>query len=826
MSHSETDILKRALAREKLAKQQAEKIVEDRILQLYTDNLDLSNEIKAQEFSSKELLEQLIDGVLVLTADGQITTINKAIYDLVEISDGTVFSHINDFKPENTKKISHFLEHILKAQKSTTEILFPFSTRTGKDKIARIRASVLKDNSGQFNGIQAICTDVTEQEKIKKIAQEQERIAAIEKEIFQDILVEDNIFDIGWALVKSIGRYLNSDDVVFYANIDNQLVQIASAAHKSTQDRIVNNPVVLELGQGVVGRVAVSKKARVIEDSSLVAEYIVDQERRFSEITIPIVLDDTVVGIIDSESPKKSHYSLEQADFLTKIANYVGLRIRNAAVEYENSLKDQRLNLSYARLQSIIENFNQAVVYEGIDGKIRYLNQKFLDLFGMKMKLEDVIGMKCDIARVMLADKFENSQGFSSGVTALLREKKAVDREVLKGVDGRIFERSYRPLLHNEVIDGHLWSYVDKTIEHRFNANISFERAKYAQIIANMDLGLLEVDNEDHIILANDAFCEMTGYSSEELVGQVAAKILVNEKEAERIKKYNATRISGITSVYEIEYITKKGEVKYMLISGGPNTDLAGKTIGSIGCHLDITKIKELEQSRLELIGNLSASNQELRNYAHVVSHDLKTPLRSISAGLNWLKEDNEAHFDDASLSYLEIIEDALAKMDKLISETLLFSEIKHDKTKMRAVNAGDIVLQIIADLAPIYPNIKFHSGKLPTISFNESKIIQVFQNIIENACKYSDLGKDSFIKIHCVDEKDHFLFSVEDNGIGIAVKHAHHVFEIFQKLNNNPDSNGIGLSIVKKIIESNKGSIWFESEEGLGTTFKFTIAK
>jgi signal transduction histidine kinase len=103
---------------------------------------------------------------------------------------------------------------------------------------------------------------------------------------------------------------------------------------------------------------------------------------------------------------------------------------------------------------------------------------------------------------------------------------------------------------------------------------------------------------------------------------------------------------------------------------------------------------------------------------------------------------------------------------------------------------------------------------------------MQVFQNILDNACKYRDPNKKSKVNISCSLIFGFFEFAIEDNGIGIPEEHAHHVFEIFRKLNNNEGSNGVGMSIVKKIVETYGGKIWFESEVGKGTIFKFNLPR
>ncbi|NBT88432.1 MAG: PAS domain-containing sensor histidine kinase [Flavobacteriaceae bacterium] len=480
-----------------------------------------------------------------------------------------------------------------------------------------------------------------------------------------------------------------------------------------------------------------------------------------------------------------------------------------------------------SRLANIIENLPRGIAFENKQGYIAHLNQKFLDLLGIDTKIKDVLGLHCNQACAMFASVFPESERFEERTIEIVNNRKIVTDDTLKLLDGRSLTRHYAPVYEDGAFIGNLWAYADNTIETRFYENLSFEREKYMNIIANMEIGLLEVDNDDQILTANNAFLKMTKYTEEDLIGKIGYEILVSEKEAERIKKMNATRIEGESSIYEIEYLTKDGEVRHMMVSGGPNRDIKGNVIGSIGIHLDITKLKELEKLREELIKDLTESNDELSNYAHVVSHDLKTPLRSISAAMSWLKEDNKDSLDEMSQSYLEIVDEALLKMDKIISDTLRYSEIKRKTNTDSNVDLNHITGHLINELKQSYPETKIEiNGTLPILTINETKIMQVFQNILDNACKYSDPSKKSRVKISCSLIFGFFEFAIEDNGIGIPEEHAHHVFEIFRKLNNNEGSNGVGMSIVKKIIDSYGGKIWFESEVGKGTIFKFNLPR
>jgi signal transduction histidine kinase len=167
--------------------------------------------------------------------------------------------------------------------------------------------------------------------------------------------------------------------------------------------------------------------------------------------------------------------------------------------------------------------------------------------------------------------------------------------------------------------------------------------------------------------------------------------------------------------------------------------------------------------------------------------------------------------------------------MDKLITSTLQYSEIRTtQKIADKQIKLQPILESIINFLIKNKKDdFNFNILKpLPPINLNEVKARQVFQNLIENAYKYRDKDKKSFVNVDWEEHVDYYLFTIQDNGIGIDKKYHDLIFEAFKKLNTRNDSSGIGLFIIKKIITSNGGEIWIKSEIGIGTTFYFTILK
>ncbi|MFD2551476.1 ATP-binding protein [Bizionia sediminis] len=236
-------------------------------------------------------------------------------------------------------------------------------------------------------------------------------------------------------------------------------------------------------------------------------------------------------------------------------------------------------------------------------------------------------------------------------------------------------------------------------------------------------------------------------------------------------------------------------------------------------------QIKAQEKKKEELLIHLSRQNEQLNEYAHAVSHDLKAPLVSIHTLITWFMDDKKAQLNKTDLEQLNLVLFNVEKMDFLIEGILDYSTIDRLETPDTKINTNAIVNEIVKTLLiPRHIQIKIQEN-LPNIYANTWRIKQVFQNLIHNALKYSDKEK-GIIEIGCVEKKDHYEFFVKDNGIGIHAQYFDKIFKVFTKLESKSTSSGIGLSIVKKIITYYQGEIWLESQEGVGTTFYFTFLK
>ena len=240
---------------------------------------------------------------------------------------------------------------------------------------------------------------------------------------------------------------------------------------------------------------------------------------------------------------------------------------------------------------------------------------------------------------------------------------------------------------------------------------------------------------------------------------------------------------------------------------------------------LNIRERTIAEEQNTVLLKKLERSNEELQEYAHIVSHDLKSPLRSISALTTWIKIDNIDAFDEASLQNFKAIDLTLETMENLITDVLEYSSLNAVVSEDKEVELDALIRNLI-NVLYVPENITINIlNKLPVIKGDKTKFQQLFQNLIGNAIKFSNKEK-AYINIDVEDKNSFYKFSIKDNGIGIAKRHFESIFKIFQSLTKAKNSSGIGLSIVKKIVDIYKGEIWLESEVDKGTTFYFTIKK
>jgi light-regulated signal transduction histidine kinase (bacteriophytochrome) len=244
-----------------------------------------------------------------------------------------------------------------------------------------------------------------------------------------------------------------------------------------------------------------------------------------------------------------------------------------------------------------------------------------------------------------------------------------------------------------------------------------------------------------------------------------------------------------------------------------PVFDAEGNVQKWISSTTDIQKQKE--------------KNRELSNFAHIVSHDLKAPLRGIGKIADWLVMDYKEVLDETGKDYLNMLVSRVNTLENLINGILKYS-MSGQLDEDSAVNDLNLVVGDVKEMFSLNENVKIEvETPLPSLMISRTAMLQVFENLVSNAVKHND--KDvAEIRIGVSEHNHNWKFYVKDNGPGIDPQYHEKVFMIFQtlKTRDTQNSTGIGLGIVKKVVEQLGGQVWIESEEGKGCTFFFTISK
>jgi light-regulated signal transduction histidine kinase (bacteriophytochrome) len=231
------------------------------------------------------------------------------------------------------------------------------------------------------------------------------------------------------------------------------------------------------------------------------------------------------------------------------------------------------------------------------------------------------------------------------------------------------------------------------------------------------------------------------------------------------------------------------------------------------------------EDKKVQLIKEVESINRELNDFAYVVSHDLKAPLRAISTLASWISTDYKDKLDEEGQQQLELMMQRVKRMHALINSILEYSRVGRVREKRTEVNMNDLVKEVIEMIVPPENITVTVENELPTIVCEKTRIMQLFENLITNAIKFLDKPAGT-VRIGSSVEDGHWKFSVSDNGPGIEKEYYEKIFQMFQTLSPSDgyQSTGVGLTLVKKIVTMYGGKVWVESEVGRGSTFFFTL--
>jgi len=357
---------------------------------------------------------------------------------------------------------------------------------------------------------------------------------------------------------------------------------------------------------------------------------------------------------------------------------------------------------------------------------------------------------------------------------------------------------------------------------------------KFRMIFENVTDVICYVDTKGKVLDVNRRIEDMLGYTPEEVKGKdfASSGILCIRDIPRLLKLFKDTTLTGKpVSPMELQLRHKNGN-KVAVEVGTQFITADKKVVAAVTIIKDVTEQRRAEQALVSVnkelratVGKLTSANRDLVDFAHIAAHDLKAPLRGIGSIAGIMGSEYGDVLDDQGKELLQTLVGRASRMYTHIDSILKYSKIGRSVEKDQKIHTHKLIEEVVTSIAPPR-SIKISlSKRLPTIESRKTLLVQVFQNLIDNAIKYMDKPQGR-IKVDCMKEGRFWKFSVADTGCGIDEKYFDKIFKIFQTLNSRDEveSTGIGLSTVKKIVENLGGQIWVESRVGHGTTFFFTL--
>ncbi len=378
----------------------------------------------------------------------------------------------------------------------------------------------------------------------------------------------------------------------------------------------------------------------------------------------------------------------------------------------------------------------------------------------------------------------------------------------------------------------------DQEDNQRMIDEIKKSEENYRLLIENQSDLIVKVNHEGYFTFVSQSYCNTFGKSEEELIGCKFLPLVHKEDQEATMKEMEKLYKPPYQCYIEQRALTKEGWCWYGWADKAI-VDKKGNIIEIIGVGRNINEKKEyeykiknlnaeLEEKVKERTFQLEDANKELEAFTYSVSHDLRAPLRAIDGFTKIIQEDYYANFDEEGKRILNVIRKNTNKMDNLINDLLLLSKTSRANLRLSIINVEKLVQNIYDEIADNKTKEEFTIliKEMPTIEADINLIRQVFLNLISNAIKYSSLSKMKSIEIGGYYKGNQNTFYIKDKGVGFNPKYISKLFGVFQRLHHSRDfeGTGVGLAIVKRIINKHGGNVWAEGEENEGATFWFSI--
>lgn len=601
-----------------------------------------------------------------------------------------------------------------------------------------------------------------------------------------------------------------------------------------------------------------------------------DETRRSASLmAAPIKVGEQMIGAISVQSYTQNAYTIDDLNLLVGIGNQAGIAIQNARlleeikqnakhlsilnevgsavakimdlpdlleVIYEQGRKSISLDAFFVGLYHPETNevsfpitFDNGKRYESPPGQVtkasylnRFLNGERSILInrteeqlaeGVKnqMTMGDKARLSASIMAVPLISR-DQVIGMMSAQSYTMNAFNATDVKLLEGIANQV---------SIAIENSRLYSSAQQEIKERQRVEMELQKERdfAVQIMNTLGQGVSVSMMDGVYEYVNPAYAKMLGYRPEDMIGEPSEFFAMPEDTGIHSEQ-RKHRQEGEATTYETRLKHKDGHIIHALVTGVPRY-ANGRIIGSIAAITDLTERKKAEIDRENLIVEMDAKNAELERFTYTVSHDLKSPLVTIAGFLGFLEEDVQKRKFERLPRTISRIREAAKRMQRLLDELLELSRIGRIANPSQYIPFGELVKETLelveGQLREMQVEVEV-DAEFPIVHVDRVRMLEVIQNLVTNAVKFMGNQNKPMIHIGVENRNGENCFFVKDNGIGIAPEFHDRIFGLFNKLDPYTEGTGIGLALVKRIVEVHGGRIWVESEPGRGATFFFTL--
>jgi PAS domain S-box-containing protein len=504
---------------------------------------------------------------------------------------------------------------------------------------------------------------------------------------------------------------------------------------------------------------------------------------------------------LESENTKLKHFEREFNGISTQL----------------KEVHDELIHLR--QLRKAVETMHLGVGVTDIQGGFLYTNHAFCDIYGYKEN--EMLGRNRKIlmpeilGEVPTVDNAKSWDGILRNEAHVKKDSSIIQVQTISNL---IIGDSGKPIAIITTVED---------ISDKLSSQEALKQteANFRRIFENIQDIYYEVDIDGTIKEISPSIEAICGVSREELVDSQMRRIYYNDEQQQNY--ISALKKGEDVNDYEIMLQNEAGEPVPCTITAKLILDEAKLPWKIIGSIRNITERKKAENKVLETLRELQVANKDLTDFAYITSHDLKAPLRAINTIANWISMDYGDNLGTEGQAQLDMLIGRVQRMHNLIEGIFEYTNIINIENPREEISLNELVLETMKKLEIQDSCDIALKSDLPEVYFERIRMEQIFEHLMSNAVNFSDKERPQ-INIGAVDMDDHWKFFVQDNGPGIEERYFEKIFTIFQTLQSRDDkeTTGIGLAMVKKIVEKFGGTVWVESTPGDGATFYFTFSK